>query len=76
MTNLANHIVCALVDEPEKVKIQLEENNHSTTVQITVAPADMGKVIGKKGAIANAIRAVIKAVGARNHKRVYVEIDD
>ena len=48
MTNLANHIVCALVDEPQKVKIQLEENNHSTTVQITVAPADMGKIIGKK----------------------------
>lgn len=76
MTNLANHIVCALVDEPEKVKIQLKENNHSTTVQITVAPADTGKVIGKKCTIANAIRTVMKAVGVRNHKRVYVEIDD
>ena len=76
MTKLANHIVSSLVDSPEKVKIELVEDNHSTTVRITVASEDMGKIIGKRGVIANAIRTVMKACGARNHKKVYVEIGD
>lgn len=76
LTNLANHIVSSLVDSKESVKIEAVDNNHSATVRITVAPEDMGKIIGKKGAIANAIRTVMKAHGARNHKKVYIEIDD
>lgn len=76
MTDLAKHIVCALVDSPEEVRVSIEEKDHSATVRISVAPDDMGKVIGKKGVIANAIRTVMKAVGARNHQKIYVEIED
>ena len=64
----------ALVDQPDKVTVDLIEKERSTLIELRVAPEDMGKVIGRQGRIAKAIRSVVKAAAARQKKRVIVEI--
>ena len=64
----------AIVDSPDEVFVTREEDDRSITLTLTVAPDDMGMVIGKHGKIAKAIRAVIKAASAGSGKRVNVEI--
>jgi hypothetical protein len=71
---LVEYLVKALVDKPEEVKINQIEGEAVTILEIHVASEDAGKVIGKDGRIANAIRTVVKAAGAKNQKRVTVEI--
>jgi predicted RNA-binding protein YlqC (UPF0109 family) len=66
--------VKGLVDKPEEVKISQTEGESATILEIRVAPDDAGKVIGKEGRIANAIRTIVKAAGSKNNKRVSVEI--
>ena len=63
-----------LVDEPDAVIVTEIENEGVTTLKLKVAPDDMGKVIGKQGRIAKAIRSVVKASAIREGKRVFVEI--
>lgn len=74
MEALVKYLVQALVDQPDKVDVSIEENDTTVQVTVQVASEDMGKIIGKQGRIANALRTVLKAVGARMHKKVYVEI--
>jgi predicted RNA-binding protein YlqC (UPF0109 family) len=74
MKELVEYIVKALVDQPEAVVVSETEGESITILEIKVAPNDVGKVIGKEGRIANAIRTVAKAAGAKNKKRVSVEI--
>jgi predicted RNA-binding protein YlqC (UPF0109 family) len=74
MKELVEYLVKALVDKPEEVNITQTEGESVTVIEIRVAPDDAGKVIGKDGRIANAIRTVVKAAGAKNRKRVTVEI--
>ncbi|MFP5527812.1 KH domain-containing protein [Peptococcus simiae] len=74
MEALVKHLVQALVDQPDQVDVSIEENDTTVQVTVQVASEDMGKIIGKQGRIANALRTVLKAVGARMHKKVYVEI--
>lgn len=74
MKELVEYLVKALVDKPEEVNISQTEGESVTVIEIRVAPDDAGKVIGKDGRIANAIRTVVKAAGAKNKKRVTVEI--
>ena len=76
MDALAKHIVTALVENKDAVQVELVESEDSTTVHIHVAPEDMGRVIGKHGKIANALRTVMKAAGMRNQQKIYVEIDE
>ena len=64
----------ALVDSPDEVFVSREDDDRSITLTLTVAPDDMGMVIGKHGKIAKAIRTVIKAASAGSGKRVNVEI--
>ena len=64
----------AIVDSPDEVFVTREEDDRSITLTLTVAPDDMGMVIGKHGKIAKAIRSVIKAASAGSGKRVNVEI--
>jgi hypothetical protein len=71
---LVEYLVKALVDMPEEVNISQTEGESVTILEIRVAPDDAGKVIGKEGRIANAIRTIVKAAGAKNKKRVTVEI--
>ncbi|MCL1877924.1 MAG: KH domain-containing protein [Defluviitaleaceae bacterium] len=63
-----------LVDDPGAVNVVEEEQNGITTLRLKVAPDDMGKVIGKQGRIARAIRTLVKAAAINEEKKVNVEI--
>ena len=74
MKELLDSIAKSLVDNPEYVSVNEVEGDKSLILELRVADGDMGKVIGKQGRIAKAIRTVIKAAAVRNNKRVLVEI--
>ena len=74
MKELVEIIAKALVDHPEEVKVNEVANEQSITLQLKVASDDMGKVIGKQGRIAKAIRTVVKAASIKEEKKVLVEI--
>lgn len=74
MKDLVEYIVKALVDKPDEVKITETEGESITIIEVRVADEDAGKVIGKEGRIANALRTLAKAAGAKDRKRVTVEI--
>ncbi len=74
MRELVEVIAKNLVDNPEEVVVTEEANGKNITIQLHVAQSDMGKVIGKQGRIAKAIRAVVKAASSNDNKRVDVEI--
>jgi predicted RNA-binding protein YlqC (UPF0109 family) len=66
----------ALVDSPEQVNVSVVEGEKSVILQLHVAPDDVGKVIGKQGRIAKALRTIIKASAAKVGKKTIVEIMD
>jgi len=74
LKELIEVIAKALVDKPEEVKVKEIEGDKSIIIELTVAPEDMGKVIGKQGRIAKAIRTVVKSAAAKTDKKVIVEI--
>ena len=74
MKELVEFIVKSLVDAPDQVEVKETEGESITILEIQVADADVGKVIGKEGRIANAIRTLTKAAAAKNRKKVTVEI--
>ena len=74
MKELVEVIARALVDNPDEVVVTEKENGRDITVELHVAASDMGKVIGKQGRIAKAIRAVVKAAASKEEKKVIVEI--
>ncbi|HLK58666.1 MAG TPA: KH domain-containing protein [Chthonomonadaceae bacterium] len=74
MQSLIEYLVKALVDEPEQVTITEVPQEEATTYEVRVAPGDLGKVIGKQGRIANALRTVVKSVAMKDKRKVYVEI--
>jgi len=65
----------ALVDNSDQVLVVQTETEKSVHLQLTVAPEDMGKVIGKQGKIANAIRTLVKAAAVKDGRRVHMDID-
>mgnify|MGYP000453762335 CR=1 FL=1 len=74
MVELVKFIAQSLVDHPDQVDVQRVENDDVITIELRVAPDDMGKVIGKQGRIAKAIRTVVKAASLKEKKKVTVEI--
>ncbi|MCD8083369.1 MAG: KH domain-containing protein [Clostridiales bacterium] len=74
MKELVEVIARALVDNPDEVVVTETEKDGETVIELTVAQSDMGKVIGKQGRIAKAIRSVVKAAASREDKKVVVEI--
>ena len=74
MKNLVEVITKALVDEPDSVVITEKQEGKTTVIEVYVSDNDMGKVIGKQGRIAKAIRSVVKAAAAKDDKKVVVEI--
>ena len=74
MNKVLEDIAKALVDHPEDVSVTEVEKEDSTVLELRVNKDDMGKVIGKQGRIAKAIRTVVKAAASREDKRVVVEI--
>ena len=74
MKELVEVIAKALVDNPEEVSVNEKKEGRTTVLELHVAVGDMGKVIGKQGRIARAIRSVVKAAAAKEDKRVVVDI--
>ena len=74
MKELVEVIAKALVDDPDSVVVTEREDKKATVLEVKVADSDMGKVIGKQGRIAKAIRSVVKAAAAKEDKKVVVDI--
>ena len=74
MKELVEVIARALVDNPEGVVVTERQEGKTTVLEVRVADGDMGKVIGKQGRIAKAIRSVVKAAATKDNKRVVVDI--
>lgn len=74
MRELVEYMAKSLVDKPEEVTVTEIENESTIILELRVADDDMGKVIGRQGRIAKAIRTVTKAVATRDGKKVMVEI--
>ena len=74
MRELVELIAKALVDHPDEVVVTQTQEGKNIRIQLHVAPSDMGKVIGKQGRIAKAIRSVVKAASSKMDKKVIVEI--
>lgn len=68
------YVAKALVDQPEQVQVEAIESGETTTVRLQVAPADLGRVIGKQGRTARAIRTLLHAAASRTQQRVILEI--
>ena len=76
MQELVQYLVDRLVGEGSDVDVELIENGYNSEIVITAGKGDIGKIIGKQGRIATAIRTVVKAVGVKQNKRYSVEIVD
>ena len=74
MKELVEVIAKALVDHPEEVSVNEKNEGRTIVLELHVAEGDMGKVIGKQGRIAKAIRSVVKAASSKENKKVDVEI--
>ena len=75
MKDLVEVIAKSLVDHPEEVVVNQTEESNAILVELKVAPSDMGKVIGRQGRIAKAIRVVMRAAATRTNSKISVEID-
>ena len=71
---MVEYLAKSLVDDPDQVKITEKTLDDTVILELTVAEGDMGKVIGKQGRIAKAIRTVVKAASAKSSKKYTVEI--
>ncbi len=74
MKELVLYMAQSLVDDPNAVQVRQIEGTHSVILKLAVAPEDMGKVIGKQGKIAKALRTLISVAAAREGKRATLEI--
>lgn len=74
MKELVTHIARSLVDKPEQVSVAEVEGNQTTVLELTVAKEDLGKVIGKQGRTAQAMRTILSAVSSKIKKRTVLEI--
>ena len=74
MKELVEVIASALVDCPDEVVVTETENEKAIVLELRVAQSDMGKVIGKQGRIAKAIRTVVRAAGSKGDKKIMVDI--
>jgi predicted RNA-binding protein YlqC (UPF0109 family) len=72
---LVTMIVRALVDDPEQVRVSKVEGERSIIFEVRVAPDDLGKVIGKGGRLADALRTLIRAAGTRERKSIWMDLN-
>jgi predicted RNA-binding protein YlqC (UPF0109 family) len=68
------YVARALVDEPDAVRVEVEEGDDEVSLILSVNEGDMGRVIGRDGRIANAIRSLLRVMGTRNGRHVELEI--
>jgi uncharacterized protein len=76
MADLLEWLARRLVDEPDEVRVETEERDDAIVFHLYVAPDDVGKVIGRQGRLARALRSVVRAGGARADERYVLEIAD
>jgi uncharacterized protein len=74
LAELVAYLARQLVDEPDAVRVDEEERDGAVVLTLHVAQEDVGKVIGRQGRVARALRAVVRAGAARQHRRVLLEI--
>ena len=74
MKELVEVIAKSLVESPDEVVVTEKQSGKTTVIELKVAPSDMGKVIGKQGRIAKAIRAVVKAAASKEDKKIVIDI--
>ena len=74
MKELVEYIAKSLVDDPSQVRVEEIQGATSIILELHVAPEDMGRVIGKQGRVANAIRTLLRVIAAKQGKRVTLEI--
>lgn len=74
MKELVEYIAKSLVDDPSQVSVTEIEGETSVILELRVAPEDMGRVIGKNGRVANAMRTLVRVIAAKQGKRVQLEI--
>lgn len=70
------YLAKSIVDDPESVIVEVEEGRRGTTLRLHVAPSDMGRIIGRRGRVAQAIRTVVRAAGAKEGMEATVDIVD
>ncbi len=77
MRELLEYLARAIVDEPDSVKVaQIDEDDGTVVLELSVADDDYGRVIGRGGRTANALRTIVKAAAVKEHRRVLVDIVD
>ena len=74
MTELIRSIACALVDEPDQVRVTSVPENGGETIELRVAERDLGRVIGRQGRTARSLRAILTAAAAKHNRRCSLEI--
>jgi uncharacterized protein len=74
MKDLVHYVAASLVDDPDAVRVTEVARNHFTVIQLSVAPDDMGRVIGKKGRIAKAMRVLLNVAAVKEGKPAVLEI--
>jgi uncharacterized protein len=74
LAELLAYLARQLVDDPDAVKVEESERDGAIVLMLSVAKDDVGKVIGRQGRIARALRAIVRASGAHSHRRVQLEI--
>ena len=76
MADLVAYLARQLVDDPDAVRVEEEEQEDAVVLRLHVAKDDVGNVIGRQGRLARALRAIVRAGGARQRRRVILEIAD
>ena len=76
MKDLVEFLAMSLVDDPQAVKLRSYERDHGTVLELSVAPDDLGKVIGRQGRTARAIRTLLQAAGQKSRRRYLLDIVD
>jgi predicted RNA-binding protein YlqC (UPF0109 family) len=76
MKDLVEFVAQSLVDDPSAVEIRSRERDQATVIELEVAPADLGKVIGRQGRTARAIRTILAAAGQKSRRRYILDILD
>jgi predicted RNA-binding protein YlqC (UPF0109 family) len=74
MQELVEYLAKGLVDKPDEVRVERIEREGAVVLELHVAPDDVGKVIGRQGRIARALRTIVRASGARSNERALLEI--
>lgn len=74
MEELVEYLARGLVDKPDDVRVVRTERDGSVVLELHVAPEDVGKVIGRQGRVARALRTIVRASGARSNERALLEI--